>query len=59
MKNSNNNNNNDNNDDIYIYSQNIGIEFKIEKYAMRIIRGIKRQIPEGIELPNEKRIRTL
>ena len=42
-----------------IYSQNLGIEFGIEKYAMIIMRSRKRDITEGIELPNQDKIRTL
>ena len=42
-----------------IYSQDIGMEFGIEKYAMLIMKNEKRPITEGIELPNQERIRTL
>ena len=44
---------------IRIYSQDIGMEFGIEKWAMLIMRSRKRQKMEGIELPNWKRIRML
>ena len=44
---------------IRIYSQDIGMEVDIEKCAMLIMRSEKRQIVEGIELPNKEGIRTL
>ena len=37
-----------------IYSQDIGIEFGIEKFVM-VIR-VKKQITEGIKLPNQERV---
>ena len=37
---------------IRIYSQNIGMEFGIEKCALLIMKSGRRQITEGIELPN-------
>ena len=43
---------------IRIHSQDIEMEFDIEKSAMVMRRG-KRQITEGRELPNHERIRTL
>ena len=43
---------------IGIYSQDIGMEFCIEKCAMLIIKKDKRQITEEIELRNQERIRT-
>ena len=43
-----------------IYSQDIGMEFGIEKWAMLIMKSGKWQITEGMELPNKKKkIRTL
>ena len=42
-----------------IYSQDIGIEFSLEKYSKLIMRSVKRQIMERIELPNQERIRVL
>ena len=42
-----------------IYSQNIGMEFGIEKCAIQIMRNGKRQKTDGIELPNQERIRIL
>ena len=41
-----------------IYSQDIGTEFGIQKFALQIIRTRKRQITEGIEQSNEEKIRT-
>ena len=43
---------------ITIYSQDLGMEFGIEKCAMLIMRSGKREITEGIKLLNQKRIRT-
>ena len=43
---------------IEIYCQVIGMEFGIEKCAMLIMRSGKWQTTEGIELPNQERIRT-
>ena len=37
-----------------IYSQDIGIEFGIEKCSMLIMNSRKRQMMEEIELPNKK-----
>ena len=42
-----------------IYSQVIDMEFGIEKYSMDIRTSDKTPITEGIELPNQERIRTL
>ena len=42
-----------------IYSEDIGMEFGIEKCAMLAIKSGKRQITEGVELPNQVVIRTL
>ena len=39
---------------VRIYTQDIQMEFGIEKRAMLIIRGRKRQMSEGIELPNQE-----
>ena len=39
-----------------IYSQDIGMEFGIEKCSILIIKSTKRQTTEGIELPNQERI---
>ena len=42
-----------------IYSQDIGIEFGIEKCAMLVMKSGKRHRTDGIELPNQDKIRTL
>ena len=44
---------------VRIYSQDIGIEFGIEKCAMLIMKSRKQQMVEGIELPNQDKIKTL
>ena len=44
---------------IKIYSQDIGIEFGFVKCAMIIMISGERETAEGIELPNQKRIRML
>ena len=44
---------------VRIYSDETGIEFDIEKCAMLIMKSGKRQMMEGIELPNQGKIRTL
>ena len=41
------------------YNQDIRMEFGIEKYAILIIKSEKREITEGIELPDKERTRTL
>ena len=43
---------------IKISSQDIGVEFDLEKSAMLITKSRKREMMEGIELPNQERIRT-
>ena len=35
------------------------MEFAIEKCAMQILRSGKRQMTEGIKLPNQEKIKTL
>ena len=42
-----------------IYSQDIGMEFSIEKYAMLMMRNGKRHMTERIELPNQEKIKML
>ena len=42
-----------------IHSDDIGMEFGMEKYAMLIMKSGKQQMTEGIELPNQRKIRTL
>ncbi len=44
---------------VRIYSQDIGMEFGIEKCAMQVKKSGKRLITEGVELPNQVVIRTL
>ena len=42
-----------------IYTQDIAMEFGIEKCAMLVMKSGKRQMSDGMELPNHDRIRTL
>ena len=44
---------------VRIYSQDIGMEFGIEKCAMLVTKSGKRHLTDRIELPNEDKIRTL
>ena len=44
---------------VRIYSQDIGMEFGIEKCALPVMNGGKRHMTDGIELPNQDKIRTL
>ena len=44
---------------ITIYSQDIGMEFGIEKCALLIMKSGKQHLTDGIELPNQDKIRTL
>ena len=44
---------------VRIYSQDIGMEFGIEKCALLVIKSGKRHLTDGIELPNQDKIRTL
>ena len=44
---------------VRIYSQDIGMEFGIEKCAMLVMRSGKRYMSEGTELPNQEKNRTL
>ena len=41
------------------YSQDIRIEFGIEKCAMLVIKSGKRHLTDGIEKPNQDKIRTV
>ena len=43
---------------VRIYSQNIGMEFGIEKCAMLVMKSGKRHLTDGMELPNQDKIRT-
>ena len=44
---------------VRIYSQDIGMEFGIEKCAMLVMKSGKRHTTDGMELPNQNKIRTL
>ena len=44
---------------VRIYSQDIEMEFGIEKCAMLVMKSGKRHMTDGIELSNHDRIRTL
>ena len=44
---------------VRIYSQDIGMEFGIEKYTMLIMKSGKRYMTVGMELPNQEKFRTL
>ena len=44
---------------VRIYSQDIGMEFGIEKCAMLVMKSGKRHRTDGMELPNQDKIRTL
>ena len=44
---------------VRIYSQDIGMEFGIEKCAMHVMKSGKRHMTDGMEQPNHDRIRTL
>ena len=44
---------------VRIYSQHIGMEFRIEKCAMIVMKSGKRHMTDGMELPNHDKIRTL
>ena len=44
---------------VWIYSQDIGMEFGIEKCAMLVMKSGKLHMTEGMELPNHDKIRTL
>ena len=44
---------------VRIYSQDIGMEFGIEKCAMLLMKSGKRHITDGMELQNQDKIRTL
>ena len=44
---------------VRIYSQGIGMGFGIEKCAMLVMKNGKWHMTDGIELPNQDKIRTL
>ena len=43
---------------IRIYSQDMRMEFGLEKCSMLIMKSGKSEITEGIELPNKEKVRT-
>ena len=44
---------------VRIYNKNIGMGFGIEKCAKLVRKSCKRYRTEGMELPNQEKIRTL
>ena len=44
---------------VRIYSQDIGMEFGIEKCAMLVMKSSQRHMTDGMELPNYDKTRTL
>ena len=44
---------------VKIYSQDIEMEFGVEKCAMLVIKSSQRHMTKGVELPNQEKIRTL
>ena len=44
---------------VRIYSQDIGMEFGNEKCAMLVMKSSKRHMTDGMEQPNQDKIRTL
>ena len=44
---------------VRIYSQDIGMEFGEENFAMLVMKSDKRNLTGGMELPNQHTIRTL
>ena len=44
---------------VRIYSQDMGMEFGIEKCAMLVMKSVKRHMTDGMEQPNHDKIRTL
>ena len=44
---------------VWIYSQDMGMEFGTEKCAMLVMKRGKRHMNDGMELPNHNKIRTL
>ena len=44
---------------VRIYSQDIGMKFGIEKCAMLVMKSGKRHLTDGMELPNQDKIKTL
>ena len=44
---------------VRIYSQDIGMEFGIEKCSMQVVKSGKRHLTYGMELPNQEKARML
>ena len=44
---------------VRIFSQDIGMEFGIEKCPMLVMKSAKRHMTDGMKLPNNDKIRTL
>ena len=44
---------------VRIFSQDIGMEFCVEKCAMLVMKSVKRHLTDGMELPDQDKIRTL
>ena len=44
---------------VRIYSRDVGMEFGIEKSSMLVMKSGKRQLTDGMELPNKDKIKTL
>ena len=44
---------------VRIYSRDIGMEFNIENCTMLVMKSGKRHLTDGIELPNQDKIKTL
>ena len=44
---------------VRIYSQDIGMKFSLEKCAMLLMKSGKRHLTDGIELPNQDKIKML
>ncbi len=44
---------------VRIYSQDIGMEFGIEKCTLLVMKSGKQHLTDGIELPNQDKIRML
>ena len=44
---------------VRMYSQDIGMKFGIEKCALLVMKSGKRHLTDGIELPNQDKIRKL
>ena len=44
---------------VRIYNQDLGMNFGIEKCAMLVMKSGKRHLTDGMELPNQDKIRTL